>query len=62
MVSVKDSEIHSFSIPLLVDVNIGDTAYSITDIKDAINAANLGATASVVKKGATDFALVIRAA
>ena len=45
-----------------VDVNIGDTAYSITDIKDAINAANLGATASVVKKGATDFALVIRAA
>ena len=24
MVSVKDSEIHSFSIPLLVDVNIGD--------------------------------------
>ena len=45
-----------------VDVNIGDTAYSITDIKDAINAANLGATASVVKKGTTDFALVIRAA
>ena len=24
MMSVKDSEIHSFSIPLLVDVNIGD--------------------------------------
>ena len=45
-----------------VDVNIGDTAYSITDNEDAINAANLGATASVVKKGTTDFALVIRAA
>ena len=24
MLSVKDSELHSFSIPLLVDVNIGE--------------------------------------
>ena len=44
-----------------VSVNIGDTAYSISDIKDAINASSAGAVASVVKKGETDFALVIRA-
>ncbi len=43
------------------DINIGDTAYSITDIKDAINASSVGAIASVVKKDTTDFALVIRA-
>ena len=42
-------------------MNIGDTAYSISDIKDAINASSAGAVASVVKKGETDFALVIRA-
>ena len=24
MISVKDSNLHSFSIPLLVDINIGD--------------------------------------
>ena len=33
-----------------VSVNIGDTAYSISDIKDAINASSAGAVASVVKK------------
>tara|TARA_A100001011_G_C14306711_1_gene843520 strand:+ start:205 stop:2436 length:2232 start_codon:yes stop_codon:yes gene_type:complete len=42
-------------------VTIGDTSYTLTDIKDAINSGNIGATASVVKKSATDFALVIRA-
>ena len=42
-------------------VTIGNTSYTITDIKDAINTANIGATASVVKKSTTDFALVIRA-
>ena len=42
-------------------VNIGDTAYSLTDIKDSINSGNVGAIASVVKKSTTEYALVIRA-
>ena len=42
-------------------VNIGETSYTITDVKDAINSANVGATASVVKKSTTEYALVIRA-
>ena len=42
-------------------VNIGDTSYSITDIKDSINSGNVGVTASVVKKSTTEYALVIRA-
>ena len=42
-------------------VNIGATSYTITDVKDAINAGNLGATASVVKKSTSEYALVIRA-
>ena len=43
------------------NINIGDTSYTLTDIKDAINAGNVGATASVVKKSTNDYALVIRA-
>ena len=42
-------------------VNIGETSYTITDVKDAINSANVGAIASVVKKSTTEYALVIRA-
>ena len=32
MISVKDSKLHSFSIPLLVDINIGDNSSDFIDI------------------------------
>ena len=42
-------------------VIIGDTSYTLNDIKDAINQGNIGVTASVIKKTATDYALALRA-
>ena len=41
-------------------INISNSAYSLTDIKDKINLGNLGLTASVVKKDTSDYALVLR--
>ena len=41
-------------------ITIGDTAYSLTDVKDAINTGNAGLTASVVKKSNSEYALVLR--
>ena len=37
-------------------VNISNSAYSLTDIKDKINVGNLGVTASIVKKDTSDYA------
>ena len=42
-------------------VVIGDTSFTISDIKDAINSGNVGVSASVVKKTSTDYALALRA-
>ena len=42
-------------------VIIGDTSYTLNDVKDAINQGNVGITASVIKKTADDYALALRA-
>ena len=41
-------------------VNIGASAYSLTDIKDKINSASLGINAKIVMKDKEDYALVLR--
>ena len=43
-------------------VAVPASSYGLTDIKDRINNANIGITASVVKKDASDYALVLRSA